>query len=65
MLLCIDWDVLSGTIVQHITKEDLIRPNIQDQLKIFDENATKRLDDENSRLNVGEDVYKMMNEDFD
>jgi len=53
-------DVLSRTTVQHIPEEDIILPSIQDQLKIFDKNVTK-----NFRLKVGEDVYKMMDEDFD
>ena len=57
--------VLSRTTVQHIPEEDLIKPSVQDQLKIFDENITKRLNDENFKLQVGEDVYKMMDEDFD
>ena len=57
-------DVLSRTTVQHIQEEDLIKPNVQDQLKIFDENVTKRLNDKNCKLQVGEDVYKMMDADF-
>ena len=58
-------DVLSRTTVQHILEEDHIKPSVQDQLKLFDENMTKRLDDENFKLQIGEDVYKMMDEDFD
>ena len=58
-------DVLSRTTVQHIPEEDLIKPSVQDQLKIFDENVAKRLNDDNFKLEVGDDVYKMFDEDFD
>ena len=58
-------DVLSRTTVQHIPDEDLIKPSVQDQLKLFDENVAKRLNDDNFRLEIGEDVYKMFDADFD
>ena len=35
-------DVLSRTTVQHIPEEDLIKPSVQDQLKIFDENICNK-----------------------
>ena len=58
-------DVLSRTTVQRIPEEDLIRPSVQAQLKIFDGNVMKRLNNENFRPKFDEEVYNTIGKDFD
>ena len=46
--------VESRTTVQHVPMEDLLKPDIEEQVQVFNDNLSNRLKDDNFQLEEGE-----------